>query len=598
MISSGANVILAAPHVEKSTTVAFSRNFYICFIDVKSVIRFYLAHVYSFARKNGDALCEIRLCDQCDYPSDHGGRSTDADCAVVTANGFQIKLNGQPFVIKGMNYSPVPIGVAPGDGPPNGVYGDYFVPNFTNVWKPDIDKIREAGINVIKLYAGNPDLNAGAPGTAGNWKQFLDYCYNGGINPVYVVMFSYTQGGVIAQGSNGLNDYIRQYDELVKSTVKHPAVFGYIVGNEIFDGVTQNPQFWQNFGNLINAAQGAGLSQGQRPFLMTATNDNFTPENSWPAIKLGEQSGKLVNLDSWCINIYRGDQFGGANNSVFTQYFTLMTSSGSTVKKPLILGEWGTPHTTRPANVYGQAAATPVTNLDDVPVSQMGPGQPYFAAQPAGTFLNTQWNTIKTNLMAGSTQVCVGGFIFDWCDEYWKGNNNNVQVGGPNINFQGGAFAGGYWDEAGFGVTSAVDQSTYGQGKSNIARTLFKGYDAIKTFYNASSWPGSELYGLPGLAPPDLPALRQDIRHDIHEVQAKLHHLKQQNENGTQKTPRVRRLLQMQIAVLEARLLFPTDEVLQQMEDTLEERTGLGRVAMRTLISQLNARLAELQVGG
>jgi hypothetical protein len=78
----------------------------------------------------------------------------DAPGAVVTANGFQLKLNGQPFVVKGMNYSPVPIGTAPGSPP----YGDYFVPNYANVWKPDLDKIREAGINVIKLYTGNPDL--------------------------------------------------------------------------------------------------------------------------------------------------------------------------------------------------------------------------------------------------------------------------------------------------------------------------------------------------------------------------------------------------------------------------------------------------------
>jgi hypothetical protein len=171
--------------------------------------------------------------------------AADARAAVVIANGFQLKLNGQPLVIKGMNYSPVPIGTAPGNPP----YGDYFVPNYANVWKPDIDKIREAGINVIKLYAGNPDLNAGAPGTAGNWKAFLDYCYNGGNKPVFVVMFSYTQGNVIAQGGAGFNDYIRQYDKLVKSTVKHPAVFGYLVGNEIFGGVTQNAQFWQNFGH-------------------------------------------------------------------------------------------------------------------------------------------------------------------------------------------------------------------------------------------------------------------------------------------------------------------------------------------------------------
>jgi len=64
-----------------------------------------------------------------------------ATSAVVTANAFQLKLNGQPFVAKGMNYSPVPIGTAPGFVP----YGDFFIPYYANVWKPDVDKMRAAG---------------------------------------------------------------------------------------------------------------------------------------------------------------------------------------------------------------------------------------------------------------------------------------------------------------------------------------------------------------------------------------------------------------------------------------------------------------------
>src|SRR4051794_4678070 len=46
-----------------------------------------------------------------------------AEVKVKKVNGsptFQITLNGEAFVIKGMNYSPVPIGVAPGDGLPYG----------------------------------------------------------------------------------------------------------------------------------------------------------------------------------------------------------------------------------------------------------------------------------------------------------------------------------------------------------------------------------------------------------------------------------------------------------------------------------------------
>jgi hypothetical protein len=412
-------------------------------------------------------------------------------------------VDGKPFVIKGMNYSPVPIGACPNHQP----YGDFFIPYYANVWKPDIDKIREAGVNVTKLYAGNPDLNAGAPGTAGNWKDFLDYCWNGGNNPVYVVMFSYIQGGLIAQGGTFLNDYIRQYDELVKSTVTHPAVFGYMIGNEIFGSVAQNPQFWTNFGILIDAANAAGLSQGgEKPFLTTATIDDFTPQAPWPAIKLGEQSGQLKNLDAWSINVYRGPKFGG-DNSVFTLYAQLMQSLG--VKKPLILGEWGTPHTTRPtpgvAGAYGSESVQPITNLDDVAENTMGPGQPFYDAVPVATFLNEQWDTIKANLANKNDQVCVGGFIFEWSDEYWKAAPTGKdpcdptyasgQLGGPDGSFKGGAFAGSYLDEAGFGVTSDVDQSTYGSGNPNISRTLFKGYDAVKTFYNASSHSGGELYG-------------------------------------------------------------------------------------------------------
>ncbi|MBV8300555.1 MAG: hypothetical protein JOY68_01370 [Candidatus Dormibacteraeota bacterium] len=412
-----------------------------------------------------------------------------SDAAVVTTDGFVLKLDGKPFAIKGMNYAPVPTGAEPKYIP----YGDYFIPYYANVWKPDIDKIREAGVNVIKLYGGNPDLNAGAPGSAGNWKAFLDYCWNNGTKPVYVIMFSYTVGNDIRDGGTGLSDYIRQYTELVKSTVTHPAVFGYMVGNEIYDGVTGNPQFWTNFGKLIDAANDAGLSQGKKPFLTTATNDNFTPAHNWPAIQLGEQSGKLKNIDAWTINVYRGPVIGVPGNSPFTQYAQLINALGKT--KPLILGEWGTPHTTRPAPAfYGSECVLPIKNLDDVPNSDMGTGRPYYASVPVADFLNSQWNTIIDNIGAKSEQVCVGGFVFIWSDEYYKANNPSSQQGGPNGKFKGGAYAGGYSDEAGYGVTSSVPQETYGGSNPPITRTLFKGYDAVKTFFNASSHSGGELY--------------------------------------------------------------------------------------------------------
>jgi hypothetical protein len=61
--------------------------------------------------------------------------SNNARGATVRAHGYVLQLNGAPFVIKGMNYSPVPIGAAPRYRP----YGDYFIPYYANVWRPDLD---------------------------------------------------------------------------------------------------------------------------------------------------------------------------------------------------------------------------------------------------------------------------------------------------------------------------------------------------------------------------------------------------------------------------------------------------------------------------
>jgi hypothetical protein len=305
-------------------------------------------------------------------------------------------------------------------------------------------------------------------------------------------MFSFTLGGVIAEGGAGYQQYLKDYYLLVRSTVSHPAVFGYAVGNEIFGGQENNLQFWRNYGNLLDAAQAAGRSQGEDPFLITATVDNFTPENQWPVIINGERSRQLKNLDAWGINIYRGPNLGGPGNLPFPQYKRI--ANVLNFKKPLILTEFGTPHTTRPVGVYGQNATTPIANLDDVPENQMGTGQPYFAATTTTNFITSLWNAITANVGAGNDQVCVGGFIFDWSDEYWKGNNVNVQVGGPDVNFKGGAFAGSYADEAGYGLSSSVPNSQYGSGQPNIVRTFFKAYNAVTTLYNASSNTGKELY--------------------------------------------------------------------------------------------------------
>jgi hypothetical protein len=343
------------------------------------------------------------------------------------------------------------------------------------VWTGDIGLLRAAGVNCIRLYAGDVGANAGAAGSGGNWKSFLDALWNGGTKPIYVVMTTYMQGSLIQNGT-GVTGYLSDWQKLVKSTVNHPAVLGYMVGNEIYSDTSG--AFWTNYGKIVDAAHAAGLTQSHDPFLLTAIVDNYSG-GTWSVIAGGEGSGKVANLDAWAINVYRGAQF----SSLFPQYKQQMTTLGKT--KPLIVGEFGTPHSTRAVPNYGTTSSN-VKNLDDIPASQMGAGQPYYDAEPAGSFLTKQMQTVKDNTgAAASTQVCAGGFIFGFADEWYKAGNPNSQLGGPNNAFQNPLFAGGYFDESWFGLTQGVSSALYTNGQP-LARPTNLAYAAVKKFYNAA----------------------------------------------------------------------------------------------------------------
>ena len=80
----------------------------------------------------------------------------------------------------------------------------------------------------------------------------------------------------------------------------------------------------------------------------------------------------------------------------------------------------------------------------------------------------------------------------------------------------------------------------------------------------------------PRSAPPfNLGAIRQEVHEELDRIEKKLHRLEKQN-GDTKKSARKIRWLEMRIAVLTARLQYPTDEVLQQLEQTVEARKSLG----------------------
>ena len=92
----------------------------------------------------------------------------------------------------------------------------------------------------------------------------------------------------------------------------------------------------------------------------------------------------------------------------------------------------------------------------------------------------------------------------------------------------------------------------------------------------------------------NLGAIREDINEELDRIRKRLHRLEKQN-GDTKESARKSRWLEMRIAVLRARLQYPTDDVLQQLEQTVESRKLLGPKKHRKFLEKLNTRLAELE---
>jgi beta-galactosidase/beta-glucuronidase len=66
-----------------------------------------------------------------------------------TSGDRQIRVNGQPFTVKGVNYAPIPPGIGPTE---TTQWGDMFHSGWTHLHDRDIPLMRAAGVNSIRIY--------------------------------------------------------------------------------------------------------------------------------------------------------------------------------------------------------------------------------------------------------------------------------------------------------------------------------------------------------------------------------------------------------------------------------------------------------------
>lgn len=202
----------------------------------------------------------------------------------VTVNGRSILVDGEPYLIKGICYHPVPVGSDDR--------------NFNNLTE-DLALMKEAGINTIRVYEPIQEI------------AVLDEIADQGIK--LIIGFGYNQGGDYDMLSGSFIDYVKKYKN-------HKAILMWELGNEY----NYHPQWFNN--DIANWY--AVLNKSAKLIQEVDADHPVTTAH-------GELPDDLAmsmspDIDVWGMNVYRWDN----PEEIFQQWQEKST-------KPMYLSEAG-----------------------------------------------------------------------------------------------------------------------------------------------------------------------------------------------------------------------------------------------------------------
>ncbi len=289
----------------------------------------------------------------------------------VTIMGRQILVGGKPFHIRGVCWNPV----KKGGTQPGGLDYAGYAPT-------DIKLMKDIGVNVVRTY--EPILDT----------KVLDLFQAAGIRLLM---------GVYAYGANAPSTAV----DAVKRVKDHPAILGWLLGNEWnYNGMYVGLSFQQSMARINEAAAGIKAVDKTHPIVSV-----------YGELPSTETIVAMPNIDAWGLNVYRGISFG----DLFDQWKARST-------KPMFLAEYG-------ADAYNAKL----------------PGYDP-ASQAKATRALTQ-EIANHSSAREAAQVCSGGTIFEWSDEWWKAGNPNQQDNGGTAP-GGGPYPDQTFNEEWWGIVS------------------------------------------------------------------------------------------------------------------------------------------------
>jgi hypothetical protein len=381
----------------------------------------------------------------------------NADTTQFTVSGRNIELDGKPFFIKGVDYGNNQIDS----------YADSNPLDNANepIWRPDLDAMRAAGVNSVKVYnvtltSFKPyeeiigGFNKLRPYETGKINKFLKAAWNNGDHPIYVVL-SVFFGGVNVTEPKYLNALNAVYKLMATEYGDFPAVMGVSIGSEInSEEYINQKSWWQNLNKIDNATKNGFTAAGAEKITTTTmVDDNLN------TVRAGELAG--FKADTWGLDVYRG--------RTMTNIFNQISSD---TQKPVIIAEYGAsaayypkssaiyndstgrcdnyPEGTGKKPFFGLPPPKPWEDATELPKSG-NPQMPFLV-----NLVKSNANAIYEHRATTGTGVTSGGFYFEWNDEWWKSGWPFSHIGGFEGNkiVDNANFPGCYDDQAWFGLNS------------------------------------------------------------------------------------------------------------------------------------------------
>ncbi|MBU0510077.1 MAG: hypothetical protein KKD28_12420 [Chloroflexi bacterium] len=343
------------------------------------------------------------------------GMAVSSLTTTVTISGRQILVNGDPFTVKGVGYAPTPIG---GDPETTTPHGDYFTPDYSAIYNRDLPLLRQMGANTIRIWGWKYN---------GNHSDFLDAAHNNGTRTIYVIVSYWLDASRDISDPTVRQAIVAEFTQMVAIHKNHPAVLMWAIGNEL-----NAPWMFGDSDDLFSLidemAQAAHMEEGDEYHPVTTPLADTDLINT-----IANRDLEVPNLDMWSVQVYRGSSFG----SLFSDYTAVSY-------KPLVITEYG-------IDAYDDENVDEYENL----------GMSHQA-----TYAESLWNEIVAN-----SEVCSGGSIMTYSDEWWKGKHGQTDSNHPSCpeadpSFHGAcgyansAHPDGYANEEWWGIMRTTNNGT------------------------------------------------------------------------------------------------------------------------------------------